>query len=624
MGEQNDYRKMSSLWLLTVGAEFLLSLWALSDNSLTLLETDLSLQMQITVYLQSFVGWNIGTLILALGLAGIFATVFRKKQRRTPWVSAFSVFFALCTVLGKSYVEIGSWDYIFHSGLQFGLACSVFAGYYFVYKNSILFGLWVLVRMPMFFRREACGKIENWLFERHPFWGPAMVIWVFAIPWLVCFFPGTLEPDARHQLFMALGVSEMTGHHPVFVTKLMGTCLYIGRILFGSDNIGMFIYTFPQFVIQSLVMAYAVYVLSCMKAPMVLRWGALALYSIYPIFPIWGYTLVKDTGYYIFMLLFVTILVHVLGSRKSRPVWWQVILFVLSAAGLGIFRNDGRYVVVLTCICGLILCRKYSRVLLLGGAAVCLLSVFLIEGVYMESRNIPKGSIREVLTIPLQQTARYVKEHYEEITPEEAQILQEGFEVELSELANLYTPEVSDPVKGVFALYPDTSYLKAYFHVWVQQMLKHPDTYIQAFFNQIYGYIYPEKESLWDGIAVFSIEDAQRPHWQYMNLTFGIKNGIGRRLLIIYAHLIKVIPVVGILYSPGIYTYILLGCMVFLTAKKKWRELVVYLPGLCVLIICMASPVTACLRYVLPNIVSFPLYLAWCYHVVRSQEVMRI
>lgn len=367
MGEENDYRKMPLMWLLIVGAELLLSLWALSGNSLIILETDLPVHLQITAYLQSFTGWNIGTLIMALGLGSIFAIVYQRKQRRIPWVSAISVFFALCTVLGKSYMEIDSWDYIFHSVQQFVLASSVCVGYYFVYKNGILFSHWVLERAPMFFRSKVHGKIENWLFERHPFWGPAMVIWFFAIPWLVCFFPGTLEPDARHQLFMSLGVSEMTGHHPIFVTKLMGTCLYLGRDWFGSDNIGMFLYTFPQFVIQSLVMAYAVYVLSYMKAPMVLRWGALALYSIYPIFPIQGYTLVKDTGYYIFILLIVTILLHVFCSGKNRPAWWQVILFLLSSAGLGVFRNDGRYVVVLTGVCGIVLCRKYCGLLFAGG-----------------------------------------------------------------------------------------------------------------------------------------------------------------------------------------------------------------------------------------------------------------
>ena len=370
MDEEYGYRKK---WLLIVCAELLFSLWALSDNSLTILDTDLPLHTQISVYLQSFIGWDIGTLILALGLGSIFAAVSRRKQRRSPWVSAISVFFALCTVLGISYMEIGSWDYIFHSGLQFVLASSVCVGYYFVYKNSILFGHWVLERVPIFSRRKVYGKIENWLFERHPFWGPAIVIWVFAIPWLVCFFPGTLEPDARHQLFMSLGVSEMTGHHPIFVTELMSTCLYLGRNLFGSDNIGMFLYTFPQFVIQSMVMAYAIYVLSYMKAPLVLRWGALALYSIYPVFPIWGYTLVKDTGYYIFILLFVTILVHVFCSGKSRPAWWQVVLFMLSAAGLGLFRNDGRYVVVLTCVCGIIFSRKYCKTLWGGQQSACCL-----------------------------------------------------------------------------------------------------------------------------------------------------------------------------------------------------------------------------------------------------------
>lgn len=532
-----------------------------------------------------------------------------------PWVSAASAFFALCMVFGKSYMEIGSWDYVLHSGLQFVLGSLIFCGYFFVFRNCILYVSKKLRQFPTLFRRETQGKVEIWLFERHPFWGVLAVIWLAAIPWLICFFPGTLEADGCYQLLMSFGVVGISNHHPVFVTKLMGICLHWGRLFFGSDMIGMFFYTFFQFTFQSLVMSYVLYVLSRMKAPVLLRWGALIFYSAYPIFPMWGYTLVKDTGYYSFFLLFVTTLVQMLYlyEKGERLAWWQVFLFALGAVGLGTFRNDGRYIVLLTCVCGIFFARKCWNVLLIGGIA-CFVSIFLIEGVYMKAESIPQGSKREMLTIPLQQTARYVKEHYEEITPEEAEILQAGFSVELSELADLYIPDFSDPVKGTFVLYPEADYINAYFRVWAQQLIKHPDTYLQAFFNQVYGYFYPEKESEWEGIGILNIKNSLSAQDEYLDLDFGLENELGRNLLSIYVKWTKALPVIGMLFSPGIYTYILLGCAMYLIAKKRKRGLLVYVPGFCVLLICIASPVTACFRYTLPNVASLPIYLVWCYH----------
>lgn len=605
-------KKMKAIEFLTLGIELLLSLWALTEGSLVVLDANLPLFEQITVYLEQFIGWDMRALVLALGLGYIFVTVHYENSN--PWVNSISAFFAICTVLGKSYMEIDSWDYVFHSGLQFCLGILIFCGYFFIYTKCILFVNKILGHVPWLFRKETHGRLEAWFFEKHPFAGALAVIWIIALPWLILFFPGTLEADGCFQLLMSFGAAAMSGHHPVLVTKLMGICLHWGRLFWNSDNAGIFLYTFFQFVFQSLVMAYAIYVLTKMGTPILLRWAALIFYSAYPIFPMWGYTLVKDTGYYCFILLFVTTLIHILYVGKKNPAWWQIFLFAVAAIGLGTFRNDGRYVILLTCFWGVIFYRKYWKLLLFNGI-ICLMSIFLVEGVYMKMENIPQGSKREMMTIPLQQTARYVKEHYDELTPEETEILQSGFSVELSELANLYIPDFSDPIKGRFLISPDAGYLKEYFKVWGQQFIKHPDTYIQAFLNQIYGYFYPEKESSWEGIGILNIKNSLSSQDEFLNLSFGIENELGRNILGVFVKLIKVLPVIGLLFSPGIHTYILLGCITYLIAQKKKQKLIVYIPGLCVLMICMASPVTACIRYTLPNIVLLPMHLGWCYHV---------
>lgn len=553
-------------------------------------------------------GWGIQMFISVLGMAGIFYLMRGRSGKRSPILTMVSAVFAVFTLFGKSYMETESWDYVFYNVPQLCRAVLVGCGYSLIYKNCILFAGWLLEQMPHTFqRRRAGGKIEKWLFESHPFLGPIIVVWILAIPWLVCFFPGTVEPDARHQLMMAFGTAGMTGHHPILVTKLMGKCVYIGRALFHSDSMGIFIYTFFQFMMQSLAIGYAMYVLGYIRTPIMMRWGALAFYGLYPIFPIWGLTLVKDTGYYILILLFVTVLVHLIYREKESLLWWQTILLIIGATGIAIFRKEGCLTVLLTLFVGFIAFRKYRKIFVLG-SCFCLLSVFMINGIYMKTENISKSSEREMLSIPLQQTARYVKEHYEEMTPEEKETLQSVFMVDLAKLADLYDPELSNPIKEEFILAPDDSDLKAYFGVWWHQLLKHPDTYVQAFLNHTYGYFYPDKKEAGTGedIGVFQI--AESP---YFDIKFSVESDAGRNFLESYARLVKQLPIIGMLYSTGLHVWILMGCVFYLTAKRERRELMLYIPGICVFLVCIISPVNACVRYMLPVMILLPLHLGW-------------
>ncbi len=600
-----------------------IALWALSGDSLSLMLSGYSMDVPVAKYVFTLFGaldgWGIEMVFTALGLSTVFYLV--RDRQKSPWVTGISLFFAVCTVFGISYMKTNSWDCIFLFNLQFALATFVMLGYYFAYKNSILFIGYLFERKKNWLRREPNKKIEYFLFQEHSFSGPLLFVLVFALPWLIFYFPGTLQWDAHAQLLMYLGVVEKTGHHPVVVTELMGGCILLGRQLFYSDTIGLFFFTITQFMLQSLTLAYASYVMGRLNPPILFRWGALLFWAVYPYFPIWGYTMVKDTLYYVFILLLVAVLQDIIYDSEKSIKWWKKALFMSSIIGITLFRNEGCYVVLITLICAALLYREYWKICL-AGISVCLLLVFVVENIYMPYNNIPAGPKGEMLSIPLQQTGRYLKEHYSEVTGEEAAILQEGFTIPLEQVANMYNPVCSDGVKTNFQKHPDTTYMKSYFNVWFQQLKKHPDTYIQAFLNHTYGYFYPNVHNYGDYMGFFYIGNSDQWHDGYLDIEFGIADNKVRRILEHTLYLAEESPVFGMLLSAGMHTYILLGEFIYLMAKKKRREILILIPGFCVLLVCLVSPVNAFLRYIMPIMATLPVTVTWCYVVTHTNNTI--
>ena len=79
--------------------------------------------------------------------------------------------------------------------------------------------------------------------------------------------------------------------------------------------------------------------------------------------------------------------------------------------------------------------------------------------------KITSGSIRETLSIPFQQTARYVKYHSDDLTQEDIIVIDKvlGYD----DLAERYDPEISDPVKNKFNKYTSNGELMDYLKDWL-------------------------------------------------------------------------------------------------------------------------------------------------------------
>lgn len=608
-------------WLVQVVKLFMI-LWALSPDSLTVLEWGYIVDIPVIKYLfqmfKSISGWGLDTLFMAMGMGTILYHTYNHSRQKSISLSMLSAFFAISTVFGKSYYEIGSWDYILHGKVQFGLAVLVMCGFYWAYKNGIIMIGYLLEKTPTLLRNEFVNKLEVNIFEKRSFFLPFVIILVLGLPVLIVFWPGPLHADAFAHLWQYYGVNPMNDMSPIAVTKLMGKVMDIGKIVFKSDNVGLFLYNGGQFVVQALIFSYSFCVLKRMKAPVILRWITLFWYTILPIFPVWGYTLNKDTGYYLCIYLFILAIIDGICDSEKAMKWWRFTLLFVGSIGASLFRNNGKYIVLATLIFLIMAYRKYWKQYV-AVLATCILILFVFENVYIPSKGYAEGPVKEALSIPLQMTARYLKEHMAELTQEEYDVLSGMFTSSLEEVAESYNPEVSDYVKSRFVDYPTSADMDAYMEVWWQQFSKHPDTYIQAFLNHTYGYFYPERENFWGEVGIFRLLGRQVLEMEAVSVSFFETLQEGRDFFEEYTFLVERMPVIGMIYSAGMHIYILLGMFTFLVARKKGLGLAVLVPSLC-MILCIASPVNAYFRYVMPLVVALPINVAWCYYIGSEKE----
>ena len=246
--------------------------------------------------------------------------------------------------------------------------------------------------------------------------------------------------------------------------------------------------------------------------------------------------------------------------------------------------------------------------------------LFYIEQIYMPAHDIEEGRLAEGLSAPIQQTARYQRDHGAEVTEEERAILSELFD-DYDQMGTAhYSPEISDAAKDQMISHPTKEQLKNYFKVWFAQFCKHPDTYFQAFFNQTYGYFYTDrKDRLGTPIIETTVGREQLSMEEfYMEIGFPPQLKGMREFLIGMIHFVTQFPLISLLYNAGFHGYLLMGYVVYLLGSKKGKRILLIVPTLLVFAVCILSPVNGELRYMLPVMIMLPLNLTWCAYQERE------
>lgn len=451
---------------------------------------------------------------------------------------------------------------------------------------------------------KALPKIAR-IFKEKPFLVSAIGIAVAWLPYWLIFFPCSLSNDAINQIEQTIGVYYLSSHHPPFSTFLMGGCFNFGRF-WGSDLFGLWLYTVFQYF--AMAFAFAWIIDRCIK-----RWNCsvsfgfvvMLYFALLPVWPSFAQFLVKDGVYTVSVVLFMVELIEAVISRRQN--WGR-----LTVTGLlmSLLRNNGVYIALAVLISGCIVLRKRQRKYMVISMAAVIVMMQIYSSVVLPAMGVMKGSSREMLSIPFQQTALYVKEHGDEVTEEEQKAI--NAVLDYDSLAEGYSSWISDPVKDTFKA--DGS-LKEYFEVWVKQLFKHPETYFQAFFNASAGYYSISVNNAYFANYFYS-DTSANIHHQYL---FGSLESV-REQILQWADDIQGVPLIHLAYQVGTYTWSAVLLLWVAFSQKKYEQLVVLSPIFISVLVCIASPVANCVRYMLPVMAVLPIAIASVAYSIKCKN----
>ena len=524
------------------------------------------------------------------------------KKRKNVIVMLLSILLSIFLIVGNSFKKKGSFEFITNHLI---IHTVTFLILIFIFYKGISF-LFKKLDNIKWKESQEFNKIIK-IFNKHPFLFCFIIILICWLPYIISFYPVILSPDPSYQIMQFFHIDNkystysilldpsviITNHHPVIHTLLLGSMVKIGTLL-GSVNIGLFLYSIIQILILSSTLSYTIVFLKNIKIPKKYLLLCLIIYALTPVFPFYSMSAVKDVIFGSLIILYIISIYQFMNKKEItfKDMLKELLLMIL----IILFRNNGFHVILLS-FPFLLFYKNKKQILMI----FLLMLTFNItyNKVILPYFKITPSSIREVLSIPFQQTARYANEYDSELSEKDKKIIDQILEYDT--LATRYNPELADPVKNKFNRYYKSEDLKEYFKVWKKGLFKHPITYIEATVHNTYGYFYPFKTN-WYFYHKYDTRIVKKGFDYHYNSLSSERN-----FLTIIATIFPYIPVIGFLVNIGFNSWILLFMACYLIYQKKYKSLVVLLPSFVLLLVCVASPANTYFRYALPNIFAMPL-----------------
>lgn len=381
-------------------------------------------------------------------------------------------------------------------GLAFVIVVSTLriAFNFFIFAGILKFLDWMGEKYASLAKSELASESnvgensEKLILRKKILWDYLFFAFLWLIPLLIK-YPGAIHFDTW-ALFEEFRTGQITTHHSVFYMVLMGKLVSLFEAM-GFANFGLFAFVGLHYLSFVFAFGYSVNVLRKLGAGTRLVWVYKILWGINPYVIGWIGVAIKDSFYSVWLFVaFLVLVEEYIRKEEALPIW-KYLLFGFSLIISCLTRKNGVYVfagILFLMVIGIIKTRYRLRMVLTIAVSICL--YLAASKTLITVYNATPGSLREALSIPFQQTARFVKYHGDEVTEEEREAINECLRYE--PLASHYTPNISDPVKGKYN--EDASKLGPYFKVWFKQFLRHPLCYVAATWEQNYYLFVPENE----------------------------------------------------------------------------------------------------------------------------------
>ena len=544
---------------------------------------------------------------------------FSDKKYKNKIIYFLSTMFSLLLIFGYSYDVVGKATLVTGSILL--LIISVFKFIAFFNLFNISLNLLYQAILKYNFKET---KPVSWLakkFNEHPFWFSFIAIVICYIPYMIAFYPAIMGYDPANQIKEVMGIHTrymdsvvlldpnmtLTNFNPLVHTLILGNCFKLGYNI-GNVNLGLFLYSIIQAIVLVSVLSYSIYYMKKEKVPTILLYITLGIYALVPVFPFYAMSTVKDTFFSAFILLYIIKLYDIIKNKQTTKDY--VILFLISVLVI-LFRNNGIYTVMLSMPFLLISLKDKRKPIIT--VIVCLLACYIGYGkVLLPSLKISNTSVREMLSIPFQQTARVVKYRGDELPEEEKEAIDKILIYDT--LAERYEPDLSDAVKNKYNKYATSEELMDYFKVWFNQFFRYPVDYLDATINNVYGYFYPNT-SKWYFYHGYNSKLEEAGFDYHYNDMKWLRDG-----LVGYGNVFPYIPVIGMFLNIGFVVWLYFIILGFLIINKSSKYIPVILPALSLILVCIAGPANTYFRYAQPFIFSLPVVLFLLYKILDKRK----
>lgn len=528
-------------------------------------------------------------------LLGLLFGIINTAGLCVHWTDSLPMFTSISWLIGTILLSIG-WG---------GIFCFLASWFFWGIDNMKLF-------IPIHSKIIHCSSLMNWI-NNHLFLFSFIIILLGWMPWIISYYPASMDNDVFNQFQSVL--ESPNNHHPYFSSCILVFCYKIGSKIL-SENFGVFIYVILRDIILALIYAKCIVLQKNIGFKPIVYYFSLAFYAITPVWGAYAKHAFKDTfcaG--LFCLYILSLITIIYQLNRSIPSYKHYFLHGITALFLSLFRNNCIYVVVPTSICFFvyIFIKRKSHI---KGILLTLCCVSLYFGynhfitTYMHV--IPSES-KEALSLVYQATARVVRDHKDELTPEEISGISAMFDY--TRLADSYNPILSDPVKND-CLIPsqdrEDDAQSLYFHTWIKLFFKYPITYLESSIAQSYGYYsfvpnQPEQAGNWNsGMTIFDWIGCNGDYDETFSFHYINLFDDARQVLQAWAKVWDKIPILNLTDICAVYTWIIVLILYYLISKKRFIEtLPLFAIGIMILT-CIASPVNDCFRYYCSIATAFP------------------
>ena len=614
----NGVLTAQEVWILDVRAEKTMNHFHIKNMVISIIIAVLLIGLLKKTFNASALNHSIWSVFF---LAGVYSLVSKYEKikvrfgrRQKNFLVFVCILFSAGEVLGIYLTRDGSilaWDML---GILYEILLIAALAYF----------LTALLSIPISHAKVQSSCKESSL--KIPMYVTCIILLLGWLPVLLAYYPGIFAYDASNQVMQVID-NTYTTHHPLIHTILLGTFFKLGQLL-QNNNIGVLLYSILQMGVSALMLSWSITYM--IKKGLGVK-GYILLLAIYILFPVYPMMSISTTKDILFAAFSLTAVVFFMKVSDDGDKWKSAKLLLIGGGalvGMMLFRNNAVYACIICCPILLLFLKKKG----MKHIKLVLFSVLITVGIN-GGMNIllqpAKGSIVEMMSVPLQQMARVG--YYHEGDLEES--LKDNLYYYIpSNVINNYAPNISDGVKN----YVDENKIKAslfqFIKTYIKLGIKYPREYADAFACVTQGFWYIEDTSNAEiyGSGMDSRLGYMLTNYKVMPKGYEVEHNSGFPEL---EHILEKlfsdnkyqdIPVLSLLFSPAFYGWAMVLYIIIGLYLKSYRIVVPILILFLYHLSLLLGP-TCIIRYVYPIVICLPVlysYLFLSYKVSFVKEIV--